>query len=177
MKVFNYAFEATMYHEGGFSDHPLDTGGATKFGISLRFLRSIGADLDGDGDIDIDDVLLVTEDSARQFYYDYFWIEAKCNKIKSELLAAKIFDMAVNVGPKRAWKIVQSAINNFEPQKVKIDGIPGPNTLEAINSMSSVDWNLLEEIRTEQKYFYKNLIEKNPSFSAFRLGWLRRAAY
>lgn len=177
MKTFNYAFDATMYHEGGFTDHPLDTGGATKFGISLRFLRSIGADLDGDGDIDIDDILLVTEDHARKFYYEYFWLEAKCHKVKSELLAAKIFDIAVNAGVSRAWKIVQASINNFYPSRLKVDGIPGTNTLEAINEMSPVDWNLLEDIRTEQKYFYKQLVEKNPSFSVFKLGWLRRASY
>ena len=63
--------------EGGFVDDPKDRGGATKYGISLRFLAAEGAfdedgdgkadfDLDLDGDIDGQDIRDVTQDSLRQ---------------------------------------------------------------------------------------------------------------
>ncbi|UCD23789.1 MAG: hypothetical protein JSW51_12245, partial [Gemmatimonadota bacterium] len=55
-KKFDWALACVLHHEGGFVNNPNDPGGATDFGVSLRFLRSVGEDIDGDGDIDIDDI-------------------------------------------------------------------------------------------------------------------------
>ena len=39
---FEEAFEDLLGIEGGFVDDPVDRGGTTKYGISLRFLKSEG---------------------------------------------------------------------------------------------------------------------------------------
>lgn len=36
MSDFDKAFEIVVGHEGGYTDHPSDPGGETKFGISKR---------------------------------------------------------------------------------------------------------------------------------------------
>ena len=58
MGCFSKAITVILKHEGGFSNHSSDPGGATNYGISLRWLKSEGlyGDLDDDGDVDIDDI-------------------------------------------------------------------------------------------------------------------------
>ncbi|MBX9704870.1 MAG: hypothetical protein K5Q00_01335, partial [Gammaproteobacteria bacterium] len=37
---YDYAASVVLLHEGKYTDHPADPGGATNYGISLRFLKS-----------------------------------------------------------------------------------------------------------------------------------------
>ncbi len=50
--------------EGGFVDDPVDRGGATNKGVTIATWRQVGYDKDGDGDIDVDDLRLLTQDDA-----------------------------------------------------------------------------------------------------------------
>ena len=60
------ALDWIFWAEGGYVDDPDDPGGATRFGISLRLLKKMGklGDIDGDGDIDADDIRRLSSDSA-----------------------------------------------------------------------------------------------------------------
>lgn len=71
--VFEKAHEFVQRWEGGYCDDAGDPGGATKYGVSLRFLRSEGYDIDGDGDVDVDDVKAVTKAKARELFRKHFW--------------------------------------------------------------------------------------------------------
>lgn len=66
-------------HEGGFSDDPDDPGGLINFGITLAALRNAGRDLDGDGDIDREDILRLTRAIAIEiFEEDYYCAPRLC---------------------------------------------------------------------------------------------------
>ena len=175
-KSFEWALTCVLHHEGGFVDHASDPGGATNKGISLRFLRGAGEDIDGDGDIDVDDILALDDDNVSRLYETHFWKPAKCDKIKSQMIATKVFDMAVNMGVGQAWKLVQRACNTLGTQLVE-DGKAGPATLAAVDSLTDRDFMLLTNLRREQDKFYASLIANKPSLQAFRLGWRRRAAF
>ncbi len=186
MANFDWAVEVVLHHEGGFVDHPDDPGGVTNFGISLRYLQTRGdldnddlvdGDLDGDGDVDRDDIVKLSRADAIELYRSGFWTPNRCGEIQSGILATKIFDMAVNMGSRQAWRIVQRACNRHPAitRKLVIDGIVGKNTLSALNSLTRQDYLLLGAIREEQKSFYLKLIDRKPRLDAFRLGWMRRA--
>ena len=52
---FTAAVARVLEHEGGFVDDPVDPGGATNWGISLRYLKKAGAvDANVDGWLDDD---------------------------------------------------------------------------------------------------------------------------
>ena len=47
--------------EGGFVNDPADAGGATNKGVTIATWRNVGYDKDGDKDIDVKDLKLLTD--------------------------------------------------------------------------------------------------------------------
>ncbi|WP_413206735.1 glycoside hydrolase family 108 protein [Rhodospirillum sp. A1_3_36] len=177
-RVWALARAEVLAHEGDFVNHPADPGGATNHGVSLRFLRSLGlelGDVDGDGDIDVDDIKALTSDDAAELFHLKFWGPCGCDKIAeiSPILAIKLFDVAVNVGVRQAVKLLQRATVPLGVGVVD-DGIVGPQTLSAIRALRG---HLVSELCLQQRRFYLALIKKNPALKAFEAGWLARARW
>jgi lysozyme family protein len=174
MADFDQAVAVVLANEGGLSDHPKDPGGITKYGIILDVLRREGpnGDIDGDGDIDADDIRLLTIDDAKQIYCRQWWEAYGYGRIIYQGVATKIFDMAVNTGPRQGHLMTQRALraNGF---LLKEDGILGPKTMDAINR--AYPERLIPTLRSESAGFYRLIATKKPEFKAFILGWLRRA--
>ena len=168
MSNFEKAVEKVLEHEGGYVDHKDDPGGATNYGISLRFVKQstgIDLDVDGDGDIDADDIKAMTPEQAKEIYKTEFWEKYGYDKIEDENVATKVFDMCVNMGPRQAHKLVQRASNAATNSKDLVeDGILGNKSFEAVNeiglALTSSSASLLDPIREVQSNFYKTLAEK-----------------
>ena len=54
--IFGLAHAFTAKWEGGFVNHPNDPCGATNYGVSLRWLKDDGIDVNGDSRIDLADI-------------------------------------------------------------------------------------------------------------------------
>lgn len=174
MADFNQAHAFTAKWEGGLSDHPADPGGITKYGVSLRWLRSLGHDLgdiDGDGDIDADDVRALTpEDAARLFKLKFWEPYMLCDL--SQIVATVHYDCSVNTGPAQATRIAQRACNEVLGSGLVVDGKFGPKTRKALKDGSS--FNLVDAMLSERERFYALLVEQKPSLACFLIGWLNR---
>ncbi len=158
---FALSLKVVRRWEGGLVDHPSDPGGITKWGISLRFLRSVGIDINGDGVIDGKDIRSLTEKQVKKVYHDHFWSKCYCDFLPAGVdLAA--FDCGVNQGPGRAKRLLQKAL------KVKVDGKVGPITLAAANKADPVE--LLGEFMVRRALHYSGLL----NMMIFGLGWFRR---
>lgn len=176
MARFEDAIGLTLEHEGfdAYTDDPVDPGGATKWGLSLRFLRADypDLDLDDDGDLDADDVRLIDQATAWRIYRRSFWDRYLLDWIDSQVIANKLFDTTVNTGPRQTGFIVQRALQACQ-RPVAIDGILGPQTRSAINRIPSA--RLIVGMRSEQGGFYRLLIAQKPALGKYRNGWERRA--
>lgn len=175
---FDYAVKPVFEHEGLFSNNPADPGGATNYGISLRFLKNHGIDINDDGQIDLMDVKSLTPQKAKAIYKKYWWDKYHYEAINSLAIATKILDMAVNMGAEQATKLVQRAAN-YCGHNLVVDGILGAKTLAAINEISqhNREQDFMDEIIDEQKWFYEHLAEEKPALKVFLKGWLRRASF
>lgn len=172
---FDKALKVVLKHEGYLSDDRFDKGGLTKWGISLRFLQAESIDVDGDGDVDRDDILKLTQTDADKIYFKYFWTKNHYDQILDEKIAIKLFDIAVNTGASRAHKILKKALNDVIYEPISIDKTLDDETMQIVNLVEPS--LLLKALRKEQAQFYLDIIKITPNYAKFKNGWLKRAAW
>lgn len=156
-----------LSYEGGFSNHPADKGGPTNKGVTIKTWRSVGYDKDGDGDIDVDDLRLLTDDDViNRVLKPHYWDRWKADEIKSQSIANLVVDWV--------WASGKHGITNVQRiLGVKADGIVGPKTLAALNGHKNQKY-LFARIHAARVTFIENLCIKERSQKQFRTGWLRR---
>jgi len=172
---FRAAVEVVLAHEGGLSEHPNDPGGVTHWGISLAWLRRLGlaeGDIDGDGDVDADDVRALSRERAIELYRKHWWDRLRLAEVQDLGVATKIFDLAVNTGSGTAVRLLQQALR-VAGEDVAVDGILGSQTLGAVNRVNPA--LLLELYRVQAARYYHQLVDRRPELVVFERGWLRRA--
>ena len=173
--IFDQAFSIVLGHEGGFSNDKNDAGGATAFGISLRFMKDDDIDIDGDGDIDLSDVKALTKAESKEIYYHFFWIKNNYQFIENSQVAVKLFDMAVNMGAYQANKICKRAINDILVDNMPVNGIMNEETIATLNEIHPSA--IIQQLRERQAEFYRSIVAKNPKLKKFENGWLARAEF
>ena len=175
MSCFDIAIQTVLKQEGGFVNDPQDNGGATNYGISLRWLSSLSLepeiahlDQNGNGVIDIEDIQDLTREQALFLYHRYFWQPHRYERIVVQPIATKVFDFTINAGSHASHTALQWALKATGHPDVVVDGILGEHTLNAVNA---IDFRvLLAALRSEMAGYYRSL--KKPHFEA---GWLKRA--
>lgn len=161
---FDQLIGAVLEHEGGLADDPDDPGGITKYGISLRSYPHLGRD----------GIRNLTVEQARDIYYRDWWLKLKCPGIENDVIAQKLLDISVHVGPRTGVKILQRALREAG-QVVVVDGKIGPQTIGATNRADPDA--LLAAMRRLQAAHYRTLFKRNPRLTKFEGGWMKRAAF
>ncbi len=90
-KKFNIAMKTVLRHEGGYSDDSKDPGGATNFGISLRYLKEEKICENNDCNFDKNEIINLTETEADEIYYKNWYIKNRYNEIKKSNYFDKSF--------------------------------------------------------------------------------------
>ena len=114
-----------------------------------------------------EDIKNLTKGRARDIYYVDYWVPSKVTKLP-EKIQETFFDMVVNMGQRRAVKILQEACNS-KGRKLKVDGLIGRKTIAA---SKVIDDSRLKVFRI---LFYTDLIRRKPKLKVFIVGWVRRA--
>ena len=152
--VFKEIVRGIIRREGGYVDHPSDPGGETKYGIAKRSHPK-------------ENIKSLTKKRAEEIYYDKYWVPSKAPYVPHDIQET-FFDMVVNMGQRRAVKILQKACNSKKCGLV-VDGLIGRNTIKAA---TKIDPSRLKVFRI---LFYADLIKRKPRLEDFIVGWVRRS--
>ena len=152
--------------EGGFVNDPDDLGGATNMGVTIGAWKSCGYDKDGDGDIDVDDLHLLTrEDVVNRVLKPHYWDRWKADLIQDQSVANILVD----------WVWASGAHGIKIPQRllgVTVDGIVGPKTIAAVNAKNPRE--LFDMIKIARFDFIEDICRKRPANNKFKRGWMNR---
>lgn len=164
---FDAAISFVLKHEGNYVCDPEDSGGATNHGISLRFYKTKIKP-----DATVDDIKNLSVNSAIDIYRKYFWDNYQYDSIDDQLIASKLFDLGVNMGPPSAGKCLQRAVNVINPDaNLVIDGILMAKSFDAINACDPD--SLYPELINQAKIKYEKIASVGDN-EKFLHGWLNR---
>ncbi|KZL02889.1 MULTISPECIES: glycoside hydrolase family 108 protein [unclassified Pseudovibrio] len=156
--TFQLIVSDLLESEGGFAhrSRKADPGGPTNFGITQRTLSAWRGQ-----SVSVQEVRSLERAEAVDIFRAQYWDAVKGDKMPSGLDYA-LFDFAVNSGPARAVKTLQSILG------VAVDGLAGVETLGALKTHNLGD--LVSKLSAERLRFMKRL--KNWPYN--KNGWTRR---
>lgn len=152
--VFQEAVERVIEREGGYVNHPNDPGAETNMGISARAHPK-------------EDIKNLTKDRAIEIYHRYYWKPSKVKDLP-KTIQETYFDMVVNMGQRRAVKILQEACNSKKCGLV-VDGLIGKKTIAASKKINK------SRLQVYRIIYYTDLVQRRESLKVFLVGWIRRA--
>lgn len=167
--------DALIAREGGFSDHPADRGGATRWGITEAVARDHGYE---------GDMAALPRDTAVTIYRNIYWDKPGFAAIaeRAPSLAEELFDTGVNMGPAIAAGFLQRILNALNRNgrdfaDLVVDHAIGPRTLAALDRFlrlrgSPGEAVLVKAADSLQCARYIQLAESRPANAAFVFGWL-----
>ncbi|WP_233203887.1 glycoside hydrolase family 108 protein [Novosphingobium sp. HII-3] len=153
---FARALSLILRHEGGFVNHPKDPGGMTNLGVTRKTLEGWRGRAVTEAEM-----RALTPAAVAPIYRKNYWDAARCDDLHPAL-ALCVFDFAVNAGPGRAVKLLQSIAH------VPVDGAIGPQTIAAANKLDPAD--AARRYSEARRAYYRSL----STFPTFGKGWLRR---
>lgn len=161
--------------EGGYSNHPADRGGPTRWGVTEQVARSFHY---------AGDMRVLPRETAVQIYLTRYWTGPKFDQVAAiyPKVAEEMFDTGVNMGPAVAAKFLQRALNALnrgavDYPDIAADGQIGAMTIFALKGYQAKrgamgEAVLLKALDALQGARYFDITETRSANEAFLYGWL-----
>ena len=155
---FEQCFALVLRNEGGYVDNPHDPGGATNLGCTKDTWEAwVGHP------VTKDDIRALTPNDVMPLYKAKYWDTVKGDDLPYGVDYA-VFDFAINSGPSRAAKALQSVLS------VTVDGQIGDATLRAFEAANPRD--VATAVCEARLAFLQSL----PTYGTFGKGWSKRVS-
>ncbi len=161
--------------EGGYSNHPADKGGPTRWGVTEAVARAHGFRGDMRG---------FPRDEAVAIYRRLYWEKPGFDRVSEQVprVAAEMFDTGVNMGPATAVGFLTRALNALNRNGSDFSDVAAnPRVTDSIVSALQAfvskrgrggEAVLLKALESLQGERYLHLAEARPANEAFLYGWL-----
>lgn len=153
---FDRSLTMMLAHEGGYVNNKLDPGGMTNLGVTKATWEAYV-----DHDVTEAEMRALTPAKVAPLYKAKYWDAVRGDDLPAGVDYA-MFDYAVNSGPVRAIRTLQSSL------AVPTDGMIGPRTLKAAGM--SAPGVVIDNLCRERAEFLARL----STYKTFGRGWIRR---
>lgn len=155
---FDVCFDLMLAHEGGYVDHPKDPGGRTNLGVTQRVWEEwLGRP------VSEKEMRALTPTMVKPLYKRKYWDAVRADDLVAGVDYC-VFDVAVNSGPGRAIKLLQSCVGATP------DGGFGSITMALTKKAEQDPARLIELYCAKRLEFLQSL----RTFETFGKGWSRR---
>jgi lysozyme family protein len=155
--AYDVCLPLLLAHEGGYSNHPSDPGGPTKFGITIfDYRKHIKPDATAA------DVRAMTIEEAKRIYRTRYWDAQRCDELPAGVDYA-VFDYGVNSGIGRSGKVLRRLVSLADRPSTVSDDV-----IDAVRASDPV--TLVAAICDERLRFLQSL----RTWPVFGAGWRRR---
>lgn len=189
MADFNDAYALTGAHKGGYVKDPVERGGESYRGIArihypdwkgwrridsqrrkVGFRKRLTADR-------------ALQENVKAFYKQVYWDRIQGDKIADQAVANELYDTAVNMGVRRAVRILQSSLNMLNRNQrdygdLIIDGWFGKRTLSTLSARLEKDRRsdaLVKMMNIQQGARYIEIMTRDVAQERFARGWITRS--
>ena len=161
--------------EGGYSNHPSDKGGATRWGVTEQVARAYGY---------AGDMRNLPRPIAVDIYLKRYWQAPRFDQVALiyPAVAVEMFDTGVNMGQSVAAKFLQRSLNLLNRRAsawpdIAVDGAIGEMTLDALRRFKAQRGAAGEEVLLRcvdglQLARYVEITEARPANEDFFYGWI-----
>lgn len=161
--------------EGGYSNHPADKGGPTRWGITEQVARAYGYK---------GDMKVLPRETAVSIYKRLYWTDVGFDRVAAVYpkVAEEMFDTGINMGQAIAGQFLQRALNLLNLgattyPDMKVDGLVGTMTIAGLNSFKqrrgiAGEAVLLKVLDGFQVGRYADITEARSANEAFFYGWI-----
>ena len=164
---FNSVIGNSFDFEGGYSNNKYDRGGETNYGITNIFMEQYKKALP---DGKVKPIKEITKEDAYNMY-NAMWNQHNLGYIKDKGIATLLNDYMINSNEWKVAKRVQDILNQ-KGHSIKVDGLFGTKTLEAINNTDK-EW-LIEKILIDRYNNYRKQVKDEQSQIHNYKGWINR---
>ena len=169
MSIEKY-IDRLLEREGGYANHPKDSGGETQWGITIAVAHAAGYH---------GQLKAMPRETAKAIYSQRYWLQPRLDQIEEihPKLAEKLFDIGVNCGPSLGIRFLQRALNILNgTNKLAVDGCIGPKTIAALKQFKATRSAnglkvLLAMVNAQLSVHYIELAERYPKNQTFIYGW------
>lgn len=162
------ACKYTFVNEGGYSDVPGDTGGATsRFGVTIGELSKWRG-----YSVSKQEVRDMPEQEALQIYYSWYWRPLDLDQVQNANVACAIFDIGIVMGIGAPPAMVQR-VCNAHGAALNVDGRIGPMTVAAINAVAVPAFIRDFSVQVENRF--RAIAAAHSNDRQFLNGWINRA--
>jgi lysozyme family protein len=151
--------------EGGDSNHPLDRGGLTRYGLTFKEFERLrqGKTVADFAALTRDDIVdIITEEWALRPGY---W------RIADAWVRLAVIDFAINSGVRTATKALQRAAGITGDA---VDGLFGRSTESIVNGQNPE--RLFRRVMAERVEHFARIVARDASQRVFIKGWMARAS-